>query len=93
MPSSKTQLISVIVPCRNEAGHIAGFLDRLLAQQLPAGTQMEVLIADGMSQDGTCDVIDRFSAQHPLLGPLKISRTGVSAMERLDSKPEVKAEE
>ena len=36
---------------------------------------------------------DAFSALHPLLGALKISRTGVSALERLDSKPEVKPDE
>lgn len=33
------------------------------------------------------------SARHPLLGLLKINRSGVLAMERLDSKPEVKAAE
>jgi hypothetical protein len=33
------------------------------------------------------------TARHPLLGSLKIHRAGVVAMERLDSKPEVKAEE
>ncbi len=36
---------------------------------------------------------DAISARHPLLGALKISRTGVSALERLDSKPEVKPDE
>ena len=33
------------------------------------------------------------TARHPLLGSLKINRAGVVAMERLDPKPEVKAEE
>jgi hypothetical protein len=36
---------------------------------------------------------DEVSARHPLLGPLKIRRAGVSGMERLDSKPEVKSKE
>lgn len=36
---------------------------------------------------------DAISARHPLLGALKISRAGVSALERLDSKPEVKPDE
>ncbi len=36
---------------------------------------------------------DAISARHPLLGTLKISRTGVLALERLDSKPEVKPDE
>lgn len=36
---------------------------------------------------------DTISARHPLLGALTISRAGVSALERLDSKPEVKPDE
>lgn len=36
---------------------------------------------------------DEVSARHPLLGPMKIKRTGVVAMERLESKPEGKPEE
>lgn len=36
---------------------------------------------------------ERVTAQHPLLGPLEMDRAGVVAMEWLDSKPEVKAEE
>ncbi|MGL5017438.1 MAG: hypothetical protein ACRDBP_04845 [Luteolibacter sp.] len=33
------------------------------------------------------------TAQHPLLGPLKIKRSGVVAMERMDTEPEGKSEE
>lgn len=33
------------------------------------------------------------SARHPLLGPLKIRRAGVSGLERLESKPEAKSNE
>ena len=36
---------------------------------------------------------DEVTAVHPLLGPLKIRRVGVSGLERLDSKPEVKSKE
>jgi hypothetical protein len=36
---------------------------------------------------------DDITAQHPLLGPLKINRGGVVAMERLDTQPEGKSEE
>lgn len=36
---------------------------------------------------------DSVSSLHPLLGPLKIKRAGVVAIERLDSKSETKAEE
>jgi glycosyltransferase involved in cell wall biosynthesis len=46
-------LISVIVPCRNEVGHIDAFIASAMAQQLPAGDTLEVVVADGDSNDGT----------------------------------------
>lgn len=46
-------LISVIVPCRNEVQHIDSFLEGVCAQKLEAGDRLEVIIADGMSDDGT----------------------------------------
>ena len=55
--------VSIIVPCRNEAGHIAAFLQSALAQQLPAGTALEVLVADGASDDGTRAVLDDWAAR------------------------------
>jgi succinoglycan biosynthesis protein ExoA len=45
--------ISVIVPCRNEAPYIDAFVDSALAQRLPAGHTLEIVIADGASDDGT----------------------------------------
>ena len=47
------QLVSVIAPCRNEAAYIDAFCDSALAQRLPAGWRMELLVADGQSDDGT----------------------------------------
>jgi succinoglycan biosynthesis protein ExoA len=45
--------LSVIVPCRNEAEHIDAFLESMFAQRLDAHDQLEVIVADGMSTDGT----------------------------------------
>ncbi|MEZ5353265.1 MAG: glycosyltransferase family 2 protein [Bryobacteraceae bacterium] len=53
--------ISVIVPCRNERAHIRSFLDGLLGQQLPSATECEVLIADGMSDDGTREILAEYA--------------------------------
>jgi len=61
---SATPAVSVIVPCRNEADHIEGFLESLAAQE-PVDGELEVLIADGMSEDGTRQIIGRFAEQHP----------------------------
>ncbi len=56
--------VSVIVPCRNEASHIEAFLDSVLAQQLPAPHDvLEVVVADGMSNDGTRALIEKRASE------------------------------
>lgn len=59
--------ISVIVPCYNEQATIRLLLDALYQQTFPRA-DMEVVIADGMSTDGTRDVIAAFQADFPDLG-------------------------
>jgi glycosyltransferase involved in cell wall biosynthesis len=46
--------VSVIVPARNEAAHIADCLRSILRQQVEGG--LEVIVADGCSSDGTADL-------------------------------------
>lgn len=60
--------ISVIVPCRNERNHIDAFLDSVFAQ-VPASSQhtLEVVIADGMSDDGTRNRLGEWQARHSTL--------------------------
>lgn len=48
-----TSTVTVIVPCRNERDHIEAFCASVAQQQMPEGWALEVLIADGMSDDGT----------------------------------------
>jgi len=48
--------VSVIVPCRNERGAITGFLENLRIQKdVPGG--LEIIIADGLSNDGTRELL------------------------------------
>lgn len=74
--------VSVIVPCRNEAESIHTFLNSLLNQDF-GGLVWEVIIADGMSIDGTRDVLLRFSKEHPHVrmidNPGRIASTGLNA--------------
>lgn len=51
--------VSVIVPCYNEQATIRLLLDALRAQTFPC-SDMEVIVADGMSQDGTREAIAAF---------------------------------
>jgi succinoglycan biosynthesis protein ExoA len=52
--------ISVIMPVRNERGTIAAALDSVLAQDVDRA--FEVVIADGVSTDGTREYLDRRAA-------------------------------
>jgi glycosyltransferase involved in cell wall biosynthesis len=53
--------VSVIIPVRNEAGFIDGTLQALLAQtQLPA--HYEIIVVDGVSDDGTRSILDKIAA-------------------------------
>ena len=51
--------VSIIVPCYNEQATIRLLLEALRAQTFPC-SDMEVIISDGMSQDGTRDAIAAF---------------------------------
>jgi len=58
--------VSVIVPCYNEERTIELLLEAILAQSFPV-EEIEVIIADGLSTDGTREVIREFSLAHPQL--------------------------
>ncbi|HEU4460740.1 MAG TPA: glycosyltransferase family 2 protein [Methylibium sp.] len=75
--------ISVIVPCRNEAAHVDAFCEAVAAQRLPAGIGLEVLIADGESDDGTRAKLDARAAADARFvvidNPGRIVSTGLNA--------------
>ena len=77
------RLVSIVVPCRNEREHIDAFLDSATAQQLPAGWCMEILVADGESDDGTGERIRARAALDarlvPVANPGRIVSTGLNA--------------
>jgi succinoglycan biosynthesis protein ExoA len=49
---------SVVVPCRNEAAYIEVCVRGILQQVPPAGG-FEVIVADGMSDDGSREILER----------------------------------
>ena len=61
--------VSVVIPCRNEAGHIAPLVASL--PRLAPGS--EFLFVEGNSTDDTAAVIERAVAEHPEL-PLRFFR-------------------
>jgi glycosyltransferase involved in cell wall biosynthesis len=85
--ASPQPFVSVIMPIRNEEDFIARTLGAVLAQDYPHD-KMEVLIADGMSTDGTRAIIARLAAAsdvavHVLDNVARIVPTGLNlALER-----------
>ena len=62
-----TRQVSVIVPCRNERRYIEGFCTGVMRQQLPPSWQLQVVVADGQSDDGTREVLQAMVAREPRL--------------------------
>lgn len=72
-------LVSVVVPCRNEVAHLPGFLAGVFGQQLPAGVWLEVIVADGESDDGSRALLDDFQARETRLKVVANPQRFVSA--------------
>lgn len=73
--------VTVLVPCRNEVRHIAECLDSLLAAESPPGG-LEVLVVDGMSDDGTREIVAEYAGRHPAVrlidNPRRITPTALN---------------
>lgn len=79
--------VSVIVPCRNERRYIEAFCAGVMRQQLPPGWQLQLVVADGQSDDGTRELLQAFTEREPRLvwiaNPARIVSTGLNAALKL----------
>jgi succinoglycan biosynthesis protein ExoA len=75
--------VSVIVPCRNERRYIEAFCAGVMRQQLPPQWQLQLVVADGQSDDGTRELLERIAAAEPRVvwidNPRRIVSTGLNA--------------
>lgn len=75
--------VSVIIPVRNEAGHINEVLNAVLIQDYGV-SHMEIIVADGISADNTREIIQDFIGRHQqmqihvLNNPGRIVPTGIN---------------
>jgi len=71
------------MPIRNEAGSIAACLEAVLDQDYPSA-DLEILIADGISTDGTQEIVDRYRSKHTNIflfdNPGRIVSTGLNTL-------------
>ena len=61
---AEPQLVSLLVPARNEAANVGGCVRSLLAQTYP---RLEVLVLDDRSEDDTRAILDRERSRDPRL--------------------------
>jgi len=59
-------VVSVIIPCRNEENFIGKCLDSIIANDYPKD-KLEVLVIDGMSEDGTRAVLKQYTGLYPFI--------------------------
>jgi succinoglycan biosynthesis protein ExoA len=69
--------VTVVVACRNENPHIRGLLESLVRLDR-SNLALDAIIADGMSTDGTREILEEFRRAHPWCGVLDNTRQIVS---------------
>jgi cellulose synthase/poly-beta-1,6-N-acetylglucosamine synthase-like glycosyltransferase len=73
--------ISIIVPCRNEEKFIGKCLDSIIVQDYPKN-RFQVLVVDGMSEDGTRKVIKKYTKRYSFIklldNPQRITPCGLN---------------
>lgn len=58
--------VSIIIPCRNEEDFIGICLDSIVANDYPK-ERLEVMVVDGMSEDGTREIVERYAEEYPFI--------------------------
>lgn len=72
-------LISVIVPTYNRRELLKLCLKSIFEQQLPQGEEMEIIVIDDGSADGTWDWLNEILPEHPEMVLLHLNDDGVAA--------------
>lgn len=74
-PSSSLPFVSIIIPCYNESRFIGQCLDSIVVNSYPKN-RLEVIVVDGMSNDGTREIVREYERRYPFIrlldNPLKI---------------------
>lgn len=68
--------ISVVIPAYNIESYLGRCLDSLLAQSYP---ELEIIVTDDGSSDGTGALLDRYAAEYPKIIAIHQKNGGVTA--------------
>ena len=59
-------VVSIVIPCRNEEKYIGRCLDSVIEQDYPKD-KMEILVVDGMSEDRTRKIINKYIKKYSFI--------------------------
>ncbi|MCD0420827.1 glycosyltransferase [Rubrivivax sp. JA1024] len=62
---SITPALSIVMPTRNQAGFLPAAVDSVLAQAQGAAADLELVVVDGASDDGTPALLADIASRHP----------------------------
>lgn len=62
--TGKVTKVSIVIPCRNEEKHIGKCINSIIEQSYGI-ENIEVMIADGLSEDRTADIINEYGKLYP----------------------------
>jgi glycosyltransferase involved in cell wall biosynthesis len=71
-------VVTLVVAMRNEEAHIERCLQSLVDQDYPA-SRLEVIVADGLSTDGSAGIVGHFMREHPWIGLFSNPRVAQAA--------------
>lgn len=81
-PAGERPLVTVVLPCYNEAGHVQAELDRISAALDASPYSYEILAIDDASSDGTLAVLQAAAERMPQVRVLAFRRNGGSGTAR-----------
>lgn len=81
MEDENFPVVSIIIPCRNEERYISKCLDSIIAQDY-SKDELDVLVVDGMSKDGTREIVKEYIQKCPFMklldNPRKVVPTALN---------------
>jgi glycosyltransferase involved in cell wall biosynthesis len=64
--------VSIVIPCLNEERFISKCFDSIIANDYP-NDRLEILVVDGMSEDGTRQIVREYAQQYPFITPVAMN--------------------
>lgn len=79
------KILSIVIPCYNEAATVRTLLDRVSGISLPPGWDKEIIVVDDGSKDGTRDILKEYEVRCKVIYHAKNAGKGSAVKTGLSS--------